>query len=103
MCQWMEKTHPHIARYIKEGVTQLTKRSLIQINYNLKICGVIYDRLDDFAKYVITFHEVAHRIKRLTNKGQLNVTPIQIDYYIIPQMSKGIGDIKRILQNGAIW
>eukprot|EP01084_Bolivina_argentea_P047802 88119_1 len=87
-CQWMEKTHPIIATYIKVGIGELSKRTLISINYDYTLFPIICDRLNDFAKYAILFHNVAHCIKKLISKGELNISPIHLDYLIIPQMTK---------------
>eukprot|EP01084_Bolivina_argentea_P047806 88125_1 len=85
-----------MATHIEAGVTDFIKRLLPPMNFNYNLFPVICDRLDDFVQYALAFHYIAFNIKNdmkfSTNKTNGTTkfqAPIQIDFWIIPQMTKG--------------
>eukprot|EP01084_Bolivina_argentea_P047804 88122_1 len=94
--KYVKKIHPTMATHIEAGVTDFIKRLLPPMNFNYNLFPVICDRLDDFFQYALAFHDIAFNIKnemkfsanKKNGTGKFQA-PIQIDFWIIPQMTKG--------------
>eukprot|EP01083_Nonionella_stella_P068796 182936_1 len=77
-----------MAQNMRAGLTDLTKRTLPPMNYNHALFPIICDRVNDFARYALAFQQVAYRIQRQMKKNVFNAAPIQIDYWIIPRLTR---------------
>eukprot|EP01083_Nonionella_stella_P163529 538504_1 len=87
-CQWIVSNFPNMAENMRAGLTDLVKRTLPPINYNHALFPIICDRLNDFARYALAFQQVAYRIQRQMKKNVFNAVPIQLDYWIIPRLTR---------------
>eukprot|EP01084_Bolivina_argentea_P002535 4689_1 len=89
--KWIMRTHPIIGENIRSGLAELVKRALVPMNYQHILFPLICDRLNDFVEYALAFHRVALHLKRKMEVGEFNAAPLQIDYWIIPEMTRNQG------------
>eukprot|EP01083_Nonionella_stella_P306322 1072404_1 len=73
---------------MRAGLTDLTKRAVRPLHPNHALFPIICDRVNDFARYALAFQQVAYRIQRQMKRNEFNAVPIQLDYWIIPRLTR---------------